>query len=227
MLKSAEKAYKEITRGKEKEGNRRDVDSRRERFMKPGESDRGRRGGFMKPSDDNDSGYNRQRYSETGDNDSRSRSWRKERSRSRERRSRSRERRSRSRERRRSRSGSRERRRSREREMSRSGSREKRSRSKERISFRSRDSEKGFSDRLKNRFVRPGEGNSYTTDNRERMRCAAPAWKKKEFHKPGTPEKEERNMKRSSKESKKREYSESSSSTGTFIVELIFISTCI
>lgn len=75
--------------------------------------------------------------------------------------------------------------------------------------------------------MRPGEGNSYATDNRERMRSAAPAWKKKEFHKPGTPEKEERNTKRSSKESKKREYSESSSSTGTFIVELIFISTCI
>lgn len=197
MLKSAEKAYKEITRGKEKEGYRRDVDSRRERFMKPGESDRGRRGGFMRPSDDNDSGYNRQRYSESGGNDSRSKSWRRERSRSRERR----------------RSRSRERGRSRERDRSRSGSREKRSRSKERISFRSRDSEKGFSDRLKNRFMRPGEGNSYASDNRERVRSAAPAWKKKEFHKPESPEREERDMKRSSKESKKRGYSESSSST--------------
>lgn len=213
MLKSAEKAYKEINRGKEKEGYRRDVDGRRERFMKPGDSDRGRRGGFMKPSDDNDSGYNRQRYSETAGNDSRSRSWRRERSRSRERRSRSRERR---------RSRSRERR-SRERERSRSGSREKRSRSKERISFRSRDSEKGFSDRLKNRFMRPGEGNSYASDSRERVRSAAPAWKKKEFHKPETPEREERDMKRSSKESKKRGYSESSSSTGTFIGKLIFL----
>lgn len=206
MLKSAEKAYKEIARGKEKEGYRRDVDSRRERFMKPGESDRGRRGGFMRPSDDNDSGYNRQRYSESGGNDSRSKSWRRERSRSRERR----------------RSRSRERGRSRERDRSRSGSREKRSRSKERISFRSRDSEKGFSDRLKNRFMRPGEGNSYARDNRERVRSAAPAWKKKEFHKPESPEREERDMKRSSKESKKRGYSESSSSTGTFIGKLIF-----
>uniref|UniRef100_A0A8W8I2B8 CWF19-like protein 2 n=2 Tax=Magallana gigas TaxID=29159 RepID=A0A8W8I2B8_MAGGI len=134
MLKSAEKAYKEITRGKEKEGYRRDVDSRRERFMKPGESDRGRRGGFMRPSDDNDSGYNRQRYSESGD-------------------------------------------------------------------------------RLKNRFMRPGDGNSYASDNRERVRSAAPAWKKKEFHKPESHEREERDMKRSSKESKKRGYSESSSST--------------
>lgn len=203
MLKSAEKAYKEITRGKEKEGYRRDVDSRRERFMKPGESDRGRRGVFMRPSDDNDSGYNRQRYSESGGNDSRSKSWRRERSR----------------ERRRSRS--RERGRSRERDRSRSGSREKRSWSKERISFRSRDSEKGFSDRLKNRFMRPGEGNSYASETRERVR-SAPAWKKKEFHKPATPEREERDMKRSSKESKKRGYSESSSSSGTFIGKLIF-----
>lgn len=205
MLKSAEKAYKEITRGKEKEGYWRDVDSRRERFMKPGESDRGRRGVFMRPSDDNDSGYNRQRYSESGGNDSRSKSWRRERSRSRERR----------------RSRSRERGRSRERDRSRSGSREKRSWSKERISFRSRDSEKGFSDRLKNRFMRPGEGNSYASETRERVR-SAPAWKKKEFHKPATPEREERDMKRSSKESKKRGYSDSSSSTGTSIGKLIF-----
>lgn len=42
MLKLVEKVYKEIIRGKEKEGYRRDVDSRRERFMKSGESDRGR-----------------------------------------------------------------------------------------------------------------------------------------------------------------------------------------
>lgn len=70
--------------------------------------------------------------------------------------------------------------------------------------------------------MRPGEGNSYASDNRERVRSAAPAWKKKEFHKPESPEREERDMKRSSKESKKRGYSESSCSTGTFIGKLIF-----
>lgn len=206
MLKLVEKVYKEIIRGKEKEGYRRDVDSRRERFMKSGESDRGRRGGFMRFFDDNDSGYNRQRYFELGGNDLRLKSWRRERLRLRERR----------------RFRFRERGRLRERDRLRLGLREKRLRLKERILFRLRDSEKGFLDRLKNRFMRLGEGNLYVSDNRERVRFVVFVWKKKEFYKLEFFEREERDMKRFLKELKKRGYLELLFLIGIFIGKLIF-----
>ncbi|XP_048735526.2 CWF19-like protein 2 [Ostrea edulis] len=165
MLKSAEKAYQEVMKGKQQGGHQRDGDSRRQRFMKPGESDGsrragfmkpgesdgGRRGGFMKPSDNNDTAYQKYKHSATSDNNYKSKGWRRERSRSNER-SRSRDRRSRSREgrsrdRRRSRSReersrSRERRKSRERKRSRSHSRERkgsRSHSRDRSSKSKRD----------------------------------------------------------------------------------------
>ena len=219
MLKSAEKANKEIMRRNGREGFSREMESRKQRFMKPEESDKGRQRGFIKPSEDNDSYYDK--YS---GKDSRSRGWRRERSRSKERRSRSRERRSRerrsrSRERR---SRSRERRsrsgeRNQSRERSRSNSRERRrSRSKERTSYRSKYDDKSASDCLKSRFIKPGQGNSYRTDNKDREKAAAPAWRKKEFHKPVSPEKEEEDRKRPAcKESKRKEYSESSSSSSS------------
>lgn len=206
MLKLVEKVYKEIIRGKEKEGYRRDVDSRRERFMKSGESDRGRRGGFMRFFDDNDSGYNRKRYFELGGNDLRLKSWRRERLRLRERR----------------RFRFRERGRLRERDRLRLGLREKRLRLKERILFRLRDSEKGFLDRLKNYFMRLGEGNLYVSDNRERVRFVVFVWKKKEFYKLEFFEREERDMKRFLKELKKRGYLELLFLIGIFIGKLIF-----
>ncbi|XP_061174042.1 CWF19-like protein 2 [Saccostrea echinata] len=209
MLKSAEKAYREITRSKQQESHQRDIDSRRQRFMKPGESDSGRRRGFMKPSDDNDS---------------RSKGWRRERSRSRERRrsrSRSREKRSRSRERQKSRE-----------RKSRSRSKERRSRSRSRSNSRdrshrlkvdgnygdrseSRYSKGGESERsskrLERRFMKPGEDNSYRMDNRHNVK-SAPAWKKKEFHKPEITDKGERSSSRSPKERKRRPSTSSSSS---------------
>lgn len=205
MLKLVEKVYKEIIRGKEKEGYRRDVDSRRERFMKSGESDRGRRGGFMRFFDDNDSGYNRQRYFELGGNDLRLKSWRRERLRLRERR----------------RFRFRERGRLRERDRLRLGLREKRLWLKERILFRLRDSEKGFLDRLKNRFMRLGEGNLYVSEIRERVRFVF-VWKKKEFYKLVIFEREERDMKRFLKELKKRGYLDLLFLIGIFIGKLIF-----
>lgn len=205
MLKLVEKVYKEIIRGKEKEGYRRDVDSRRERFMKSGESDRGRRGVFMRFFDDNDSGYNRQRYFELGGNDLRLKSWRRERLRLRERR----------------RFRFRERGRLRERDRLRLGLREKRLWLKERILFRLRDSEKGFLDRLKNRFMRLGEGNLYVSEIRERVRFVF-VWKKKEFYKLVIFEREERDMKRFLKELKKRGYLDLLFLIGIFIGKLIF-----
>lgn len=205
MLKLVEKVYKEIIRGKEKEGYRRDVDSRRERFMKSGESDRGRRGVFMRFFDDNDSGYNRQRYFELGGNDLRLKSWRRERLRLRERR----------------RFRFRERGRLRERDRLRLGLREKRLWLKERILFRLRDSEKGFLDRLKNRFMRLGEGNLYVSEIRERVRFVF-VWKKKEFYKLEFFEREERDMKRFLKELKKRGYLDLLFLIGIFIGKLIF-----
>lgn len=205
MLKLVEKVYKEIIRGKEKEGYRRDVDSRRERFMKSGESDRGRRGVFMRFFDDNDSGYNRQRYFELGGNDLRLKSWRRERLRLRERR----------------RFRFRERGRLRERDRLRLGLREKRLWLKERILFRIRDSEKGFLDRLKNRFMRLGEGNFYVSEIRERVRFVF-VWKKKEFYKLVIFEREERDMKRFLKELKKRGYLDLLFLIGIFIGKLIF-----
>ncbi|XP_078314355.1 CWF19-like protein 2 isoform X2 [Crassostrea virginica] len=212
MLKSAEKANKEIMQRNGREGFSREMESRKQRFMKPEESNRGRQRGFIKPSEDTDSYYDK--YS---GKDSRSRGWRRERSRSRERRSRSRERRSRER-----RSRSRERRsrsgeRNQARERSRSNSRERRrSRSKERTSYRSKYDDKSASDGLKSRFIKPGQGNSYRTDNKDREKAAAPAWRKKEFHKTVSPEKEEEDRKRPAcKESKRKEYSESSSSSSS------------
>ncbi|KAL4230580.1 hypothetical protein ACF0H5_010958 [Mactra antiquata] len=152
------------------------------------------RGRFMKPSDDN----SRRKYSMSRSrspkhkSSDRYRSHRSQRSRSRDRhssrRSRSPEKRGSYNDRRKSRSKSRERSRRRSRSSSRDR-RSQRSRSRDRCRRRSR-SRSGDRDRsnrqssLKGRFMRPGEMSDSNQQKRNVSSRNAPAWKKKEFHKP-------------------------------------------